>query len=224
MSRSRRSRSASKQSVFEFPSWGGRRARSGRKRESERTLVPHRQREALASRFPVHVTMRLRSGLASLRKTSARRALERALGAALGRFGTRIVQYSIQSNHVHLIVESRDERALARAMAGLAIRFAKALNRLWTRKGKVFADRYHERILRTPREVRNALVYVLKNHARHGIGMSGHDPFASGKWFDGWRDAPDVAGIAAHVSRARTWLLRIGWRRWGLVRLAEAPR
>ncbi len=217
MSRSRRKNSASKQALFEFRSWGGPRAGAGRKRESERPRVSHRQREALASRFPVHVTLRLRSGFASLRKTSARRVLERAFGAALGRFETRIVHYSIQTNHLHLIVESQDERTLARAMAGLAVRIAKGLNRLWERRGKVFADRYYERILRTPREVRHAIAYVLCNHARHGIGLVGLDPYASGRWFDGWREAPGVAELAPHLSRARTWLLGTGWKRWGFV-------
>ena len=61
-------------------------------------------------------------------------------------------------------------------------------NRLWKRLGKVFDDRFYDRVLRTPREVRNALAYVLDNARRHGvvIGPGEPDPFSSGRWFDGW--------------------------------------
>ncbi len=221
--RARRRRHHAEQGLFEFRSWGGVRAGAGRKPNGDRALVSHRQREELAARFPVHVTMRLRKGLASLRKKAARRALEQAFGAAYGRFGTRLVHYSIQSNHLHLLVESEGRRALARAMQGLAVRIARSLNRLWNRTGQVFSDRYHDRILRTPREVRNALVYVLQNHAKHGIALVGLDPFASGAWFDGWEDV-GAAERASHLARARTWLMRIGWKHWGPVRRTEVPR
>jgi len=53
--------------------------------------------------------------------------------------------------------------------AATDIRVAKGLNKLWARRGKVFADHYHDRILRTPREVRNALCYVLHNAKKHGL-------------------------------------------------------
>jgi hypothetical protein len=41
---------------------------------------------------------------------------------------------------------------------GLVIRVAKAVNRALARHGRIWGDRFHSRILRTPREVRNALV------------------------------------------------------------------
>ncbi len=212
------------QGVFEFKSRGGLRAGAGRKAKGERPLVPHRPREVLAKHFPVHVTMRLRPGLSSLRRTSVRRVLERAFAASRERFGTRLVHYSIQSNHVHMIVEAEGRQALSRAMQGFAIRVAKALNKLWGRTGKIFADRYHDRILRTPREVRNALVYVLKNHAKHGIAIAGLDPYASGSALDGWEDAPLRKEHAWPSARAKTWLLGTGWKLLGLLQLAEVPR
>ncbi len=221
--RGRGQQGAAKQGVLAFQSWGGPRAGAGRKPKGGRALVSHGGREKLAKRFPVHVTMRLRSGLASLRTKHTRRVLESVLAAACDRFGTRIVHYSLQSNHVHLIVESEERRALSRALQGLAIRIARALNKLWGRTGKVFADRYHDRILRTRREVRNALVYVLKNHAHHGIGLVGMDPYASGRAFDGWEGMEGPCESSAHVARAKTWLLWIGWKYWGLVREEEVP-
>src|SRR5204863_9277085 len=88
-----------------------------------------------------------------------------ALVAGADRFGMRLVELAVMSNHVHLICEADDERALARGMKGLCVRIARALNRLWGRVGSVFNDRYHAHALKTPREVRNALNYVLHNAA-----------------------------------------------------------
>ena len=105
-------------------------------------------------------------------------------------------------------------------MQGLCVRIARALNRLWSRRGTVFGDRYHGRILKTPREVRSTLRYVLRNHANHGIQLRGPDPFSTGPWFDGWMGrVSHELGVAAYspVPPPRTWLARLGWKRWGLI-------
>jgi hypothetical protein len=139
--------------------------------------------------------------------------------------GFRLVHFAIQSNHVHLIAEASDRRALTRGLRGLGVRLARRLNAHWRRRGRVLADRYHERALRSPREVRAALVYVLANARHHGSVYTGYDGYTSGAWFDGWRGIPSVTHLArAPVRRAVSWLLRVGWRRYGLVRLDEAPR
>jgi len=192
--------------------------------------VPHATRPRHAARHPVHVTVRLRKGLPGLRRRGAYAVLRGAFRAARERFGMRVVHYAVLSNHVHLLVEASDRRALSRGMQGLAIRIAKRLNRYWDRTGRVFAERYHERFLRTPREVRNALAYVLHNARKHGLSIPGDapDPFSSGRWFDGWREGrvfslERAGGPFAPVAAARTWLLRAGWRRRGLVALDERP-
>ena len=146
------------------------------------------------------------------------------------------MHYSVQANHLHLIVEAKDRETLARGLQGLCIRVAKALNRVWGRKGTVFSDRYHDHVLRTPREVRNALAYVLNNARRHrcrstamtsdGRRVPCPDPYSSGCWFDGWKERFTVKGLqqaARPVAIGRTWLLNVGWRRHGLVRLDEVP-
>ena len=157
-------------------------------------------------------------------EASFRRACER------GRF--RLVQYSIQSNHVHLIVEAASAADLGRGMKSIGSRLARAVNRVFSRSGPVLADRFHAHILRTPREVRNALAYVLLNARRHaakpGRRLSeavGIDPASSGRWFDGWRLPPsaDAAPDPPAVATARTWLLGIGWRRAGLIEPREVP-
>jgi putative transposase len=219
----RRRRHRVRQGKLEFRSWGGRRRGAGRKRTGPRACVSHRAREALSARHPVHVTVRLRTGLPSLRRDAARAAIERSFRAARERFGFRLAEYSLQTNHVHLIAEASDQKALSRGMQGLLVRVARALNRLWRRNGSVFSDRYHARQLRTPREVRTALVYVLHNARHHGLRVFGIDPFSSGRWFDGWRRKLAVAPRALGAT-ARTWLLGIGWRRHGLLGIDETPR
>jgi REP element-mobilizing transposase RayT len=144
---------------------------------------------------------------------------------AAQRFDVRLIEYSVQSNHLHLIVETKDECSLARAMKGLWVRIARALNRLWQRSGAVLDDHYHARALKTPREVRNALVYVLQNARKHGAHFSGPDAFSSGPAFDGWKE-PIAAAVELQLKplvRARTWLLSIGWRRRGRIGIDERP-
>ena len=78
----------------------------------------------------MHVTVRLRAGLPTLRRDAARAAIERSFRAAGERFGFRLAHYSLQSNHVHLIAEASDRTSLSRGMQGLLVRVARALNRL----------------------------------------------------------------------------------------------
>jgi hypothetical protein len=135
-----------------------------------------------------------------------------------------VLQFSAQADHVHLIVEADANAALVRGLQGLAIRLARAVNRLLGRRGRVWADRYHARQLRTPKEVRYALVYVLNNWHKHLPGVGGLDPCSSAAWFAGWRTPMTVAVGAPPVVAARTWLLRVGWRRHGPIDVGEAPR
>ena len=214
------------QREFGFMGWGGRRRGAGRKPAGERAGVPHVKRPRLAARFPVLVTMRLLPGLASLRAEDTHELVS-AMFAAGTSEEFRVIEYSVQSNHVHALVEAQNERALTRGMTGLVVRITRGLNRLLRRVGPVFSDRFHARILRTPREVRNALLHVLQNARKHGSWQARvPDPYSSGPRFDGWKEgARKVADSSARLlARARTWLLSVGWRRHGLLDPREVPR
>ncbi|HEY2745349.1 MAG TPA: transposase [Polyangia bacterium] len=143
-----------------------------------RAGVVHQRRPVLKARFPVHVTWRMREGVWQLRTRRCFTALSRAFWGGANRFGFRLVHYSVQGNHLHLLVEAESERSLSRGMNGLGVRVAKGLNRVMGRHGKVLEDRYHGHILRTPTEVRCARVYLVENARRH-IGRRGPDPFTS---------------------------------------------
>src|SRR5215471_1006304 len=166
------------QRSFEFKTWGGARDGAGRKPTRERAGVVHRRRPVLKSRFPVHVTWRMREGVWNLRSRRCFGALARAFWGGADRFGFRLVHYSVQGNHVHLLVEARDEKALSRGMNGLGVRVARGLNRVMRRRGKVLDDRYHGRILRTPTEVGRARAYLLQNARKH-YGLVVADPYTS---------------------------------------------
>lgn len=167
------------------------------------------------------------------------RALRRVLGAFhAANADVSVVEYAVLDDHLHLIVEACDAKALSRGMQGLLVRLARAINALLGRTGRVFADRYHVRVLRTPREVRHALAYVLHNARKHaGSGTRRAagwlDPCSTAAWFVGFRDStqadPRSVELAVALGppgtrSARTWLLRVGWRRCGLVSVDEVPR
>lgn len=233
--------------------WGGRRVGAGRRRIALRALVPHRTRPRRLAWQPLHVTTRLVAGLPDLREPRAQRVLLCKLREGSCRFGFRLIEYSVQSTHFHLLVEVADRRALTRGAKGLFVRLARALNKLWRRKGRVFAHRYHALAKATPRAVRNALVYVLHNARKHGALGLELDPFSSAPWFDGYLPRPGVLAVSARrapraagppiargrtpaviavdallgwprvTQRAATWLLARGWRRLGLIDVCESP-
>ncbi|MBI4509943.1 MAG: hypothetical protein HY698_09965 [Deltaproteobacteria bacterium] len=212
--------------------WGGRREGAGRKPSGRRVGVPHRRREGFATRSAVHVTLRFRPGSGNLRGERQYQAVRGALLAARagGRGELRVIHYSVQATHVHLLVEVERTAALCRGMQGLAIRVAKRLGVARRKRGRVFADRYHARLLRTPREVRHCLAYVL-NNARHHAAQEHAtyprdwlDPCSSAAFFDGWRGASSARPPPeGPVWPARLWLITTGWRRHGLVSVAEVP-
>ena len=187
-----------------------RRHQGGRPPNGARAGVSHLRREELSRHHAVHVTLRTVAGVAGMRRQRVVSSLEEAFRLARIRFGMRIVHYSVQGNHLHLIVEADDRASLARAMQGLAIRVAKTLNRLFARVGQVWADRYHAHVLRTRREATNALRYVLGNFAHHAREWGDRparfaDAFSSVRFLG-------LAGADAPVAAPRTWLLRVGWR------------
>ncbi len=218
--------------------WGGARPGAGRKPGSRRA-TPHRARPEHRSYQPVHVT--LRAALGPLRSQhlfpTVRLALVRSGRATPESF--RIVQFSVQNDHLHLIVEARSKRALSSGMRSLAIRTARYVNDLLQRRGRFWADRWHGRALTSPREVRAGLVYVLANFRKHARRPPplGIDPCSSAAWFGGFagyhpgRDPvpyasglpPPSQGVGVPVSPARTWLVTTGWRRLAPLGLAEAP-
>jgi len=187
-----------RQLKLKLPEWGGPRKNAGRPRTRPHPGlhgpgVPHLPRTDFAARYPVHVTLRVQPGVGYLRTQSRARILLDAFEAVGKRFGLRVVHYVILGNHLHLIVEVDGAAALSRGMQALAIRIARRLNALQSRRGGVFADRYHAHVLGSRREVARAVRYVLGNYRRHTL------EYLEPRWDD------PFAGV---VVAPRTWLLR----------------
>jgi REP element-mobilizing transposase RayT len=226
------------QEPLPFRQHGGKRQGAGRPKKRFRASERHKKREALAARHPTHVTLRVDRDVGRLRKRHVYHAIRQALSSTFRRTDFRICQISVQDEHVHLIVEASDERALARGMQGFEIAAAQRLNaavswkRGYARRGRVFSDRYHVRILRTPTEVRRALNYVLNNwrhHSeQHGIeSMSWNvDYFSSAPTFTRWKEpAPDLPTSyePLPMRSPSTWLLSVGWMKAGDISMFATP-
>ena len=190
---------------LELPTWGGKRKNAGRPRRGPDTL-PHVAREVFSRRTPLHVTLRMAPHVYNLRSRRSGRCIQAALRGGAERPDVRVVDISVQGNHVHLLVEADDQRALRSAITGLSIRMAHRLNRMMGRKGRVIGDRYHARRLRTPTEVRNARHYLQQNHRKHLADVGKSLPLD-------WVDPYTRAGGLAPLPEPRTWLLIEGWRR-----------
>jgi REP element-mobilizing transposase RayT len=215
---------------FDFRQHGGKRKGAGRKPKNAEPGMPHRQRPAKKRGDPLHITVRLADGLPSLRRGGALKVVLAALSASSDRHGMRIVHYTIQRDHLHLLVEADDRECVARGMNALLNPLARALNKLWSRRGKVFPDRYHDEVISTPMQARNALRYVLQNGKKHGVvAINSIDLCSSAPVFDGWTERPSIASIpaaplVAAVAPASSWLLTTGWHRHGLLGIDELPR
>lgn len=223
--------------------WGGKRVGAGRKPAdpSARPKVKHLKRVRHYDDHPLHVTLRARAGLPSFRAERIHRMLTSILSRQQPQHRPRprgyaqhfqVVHFSIQSNHIHLIVEAK-KGTMRSGISGFAIAFAKRLNALLGARGNVWADRYHAHELSTLREVRNALVYCLQNYRKHGTLVRGPavDMYSSALRFDGW----DGEVITIYFEplpeqppwrplTATTWMLRTGWKKHHpLVRVGESP-
>jgi REP element-mobilizing transposase RayT len=217
---------------------GGARRGAGRKPRADRVgLLPHVTRARHHWYEPVHVTARAVRSSPNLRSQSVF-AILCAVFARASEKGFRLLHFSVQGNHVHLIVEADDGVAFARGMQRLLSRAAMAINALARRSGKLWRDRHDRQPLATPSQVRNALVYVLFNDRKHELetsnpseaALAGFDPCSSTRWFRDW--SPSSPAPLEGLERAGppitvapySWLARKGWKRRGLLRFDEVPR
>lgn len=208
---------------------GSARRRAGRK-PSPRPNVRHYTRPAHSKWVPLHITMRAERGLPSFRSQILYPAFEQSVRFTR-REGFRIVEFSIQTNHVHLIVEAESNDALARGMKSFAVRANRRFNRALGRpRGKVWSDRYHREDLTTPRQVRSALVYCLANVRKHEAFAPGAvrtiDPCSSARWFTGWSRRRSIVDEAPRPTPLATIpLLSTIWHiRHGLIDPRESPK
>ena len=189
----------------------------------------------------MHVILRAHGDIRSLRTPDTLFAIREALITLAKREDEfRVVHYSVQRRHIHMLVEATDRMALARGMQAFGISAAKHINALLVgpdgrrRRGSVFPDRYHAVILKSRKQVRNCLSYVLNNWRHHDEDRQRAwqlDPYSSAVTFEGWKERAARGGrfvqpssyVSPLVWDARTWLLSEGWRIYGLISAYERP-
>lgn len=208
---------------------GGPRKGAGRK-PAARSRVHHIGREPFSRLRAAHVTVRVREGIPSLRRKAFVEEIRKSFHQACERGDFRLVHYSVQEDHLHLLVEAENSDALGRGMKSISARIARAANRVFERAGTVLEGRYHVHLLATVAEAWNALRYVLSNVRKHSQKRFGSRPLplldwaSSGRWFAGWaRNAPAARHRPREVALPRSWLLREGWKRRGLLDPVAVP-
>jgi putative transposase len=242
--RRRQKRRADPEQLVLWKKRGGKRRGAGRPPKGARAGSPHKERPFLHARYPVHVTLRVVRAVGNLRRRCVYQAIREATLTTARREDFRIVQLSIQRTHVHLLVEADDNRALAAGLQGFQISAAKHLNAAISkgkpgprRRGAVFPDRYHAEIITSPRQARHALSYLMNNWRKHQEDL--HTPMSSWTidWFSSavnfpgwaeygeepflWRGPPTYDPLV--VYQPRTWLLREGWKKAGMISCREVP-
>jgi hypothetical protein len=221
---------------------GGKRKGAGRPPKGSRAGTTHAARPAIDARYPLHIVLRLVPEVGSMRRREMYKAVRDATVVAGARERIRIVHASVQASHLHLIVEAESKLALARGMQGFQISMARNINTVLggnklRRRGRVFADRYHLVVIRTPRQARHTISYVLSNWRKHHEDRHAEtkawliDPFSSAISFPDWQEREDhdwMCRVPHHVaplvvSQPRSWLLREGWRRAGTISAYTVP-
>ena len=217
--------------------WGGIRAGAGRKRIKNRRDPEHVARPYWPASVPSHVVLRTVDDVPRLRVLAIYLAIRAAMLLTLRRGAFRIVHMSIQHNHLHLIVEAVTREAMTRGMQGFAIAAARGINRACGRTGKVFAFRYHATPITTPQQARNTLSYVFNNWRKHGEDRGNAnararsakiDPYSTAIWFGGWKGMTEHFDVPAGfeplpAANAMTWVLTVGWERYGRIGFYERP-
>jgi REP element-mobilizing transposase RayT len=242
MARSKSRRPRKKHVQQELFRHGGKRKGAGRKPRRGRAGSPHDTRPEIKPYHAVHVVMRVVPAVGSLRRRSMYKAMRDATITAALRERFRIVHVSLQRTHVHMLVEAKDKKALARGMQGFEISAARNINTMLgpgkqRRRGQVFADRYHVKVIKSPRQAHHALRYILCNWRHHDEDKQGLastwlvDPFSSGILFPDWKELADKDVMwpiretydPLVVFRPTTWLLRDGWKRHGSISARDVP-
>jgi putative transposase len=183
-----------------FRARGGRRKGAGRPTNGAKAMVSHLPRLQFEKVTPAHVTLRIANDIPSLRSSRRFQLIKDCFAKAQKKKpGMRLVEFTVLSNHLHLIVEADTSRDLSRGVQGLCVRLARALNQALKRGGRVFADHFHAKLLRSPTQLVNAIRYVLGNAGRH-YGEAGVDVFCS-----------EEASAEQIISEPHGWLLRKGW-------------
>ncbi len=116
-----------------------------------------------------HITHRCHKREFLLKLARDRRRWRHWLFEARKRFGLRVLNYIVASNHVHLLVHDRGQGEIARSMQLVAGRTGQEYNRRKGRQGAFWEDRYHATAVDCEEYLARCLAYIDLNMVRTGV-------------------------------------------------------
>jgi putative transposase len=115
-----------------------------------------------------HITHRCHKKEFLLKFARDRRRWHSWLFEAKKRFGLRILNYVVTSNHIHLLVVDSGPEVIPRSLQLIAGRTAQEFNQRKERKGAFWEDRYHATAVERNEHLIRCLVYIDLNMVRAG--------------------------------------------------------
>ena len=144
---------------------------------------------------------RPRSTLAARHHLRDRRLWTRWLYEARVRHGLCVLDYTVTSNHVHLVVRDQGRGEVAASMQLLESCAGQAYKRRKQRLGAFWQDRYHATAVESGEHLARCVVYVDLNMVRAGVVAHPRE-WAAGGYHE--------SGSATGSSTGRRWRRR--WR------------
>lgn len=127
--------------------------------------IRHTSREEIFKPSPLHLTVKLKR--ADIQNKVVLRILKHAIYRSRLQ-GLRVIHFSLEHNHVHLYAECESNFVLGKAMKAFGVTFVRRVNKLKKIKGQLYKYRYHLRVLKSARDAKNVINYILKNGIKHG--------------------------------------------------------
>jgi REP element-mobilizing transposase RayT len=140
--------------------------------------IRHRERPILTKPTSLHLTVKILRAKAKLKNKIILSILKRSIMNARKK-GLRVIHYSLEYDHIHLLIEADDNFILGKGMQAFGVTFSKALNRMRKMRGAVYKHRYHFRKIIGARQLKNVLNYLFTNGLKHNTAKSILNPFNS---------------------------------------------
>lgn len=140
--------------------------------------IRHTKRPDLTRPSSLHLTVKIEKSKANLKNKNVLAILKKAIFNAR-RQGLKVIHYSLEYDHIHLIIEADNNRTLGKGMQAFGVTLAKAINRMRKVKGQVYKHRYHFRQITSSRQLKNVMTYIFNNGVKHKTSATALSPFNS---------------------------------------------
>ncbi|MGZ3787001.1 MAG: transposase [Bacteriovorax sp.] len=140
--------------------------------------IRHTSRPFLKKPSSLHLTVKIKKNKAEMKNKSVFSLLKRAILNAR-RQGLKVIHYSLEYDHVHLLIEAENNHILGKGMQAFGGTFSKAINRMRKLKGGVYKHRYHFRKISSARELKNVMNYIFTNGLKHKTAKNIVNPYNS---------------------------------------------